>query len=171
MPPKFSRELTRPTSYNAEPPENQPRTSPCEAGCPAGHDIQRTIYLIQNERFDEALENVRAKHPFPGVCGRTCFHPCETPCNRQFYDQGISIRALERAVEAINADKDRWDQLLLENNLVPPQLLETYTLPDYPTASVPTMAQFQDVLQWAVSKDLIRTALDYQDVVDDSYLP
>lgn len=81
------------------------------------------------------------------------------------------LRALERAVEAINTDKDRWDQLLIENNLVPPQLLETYTLPDYPTASVPTLAQFQDVLQWAVSKDLLRTALDYQDVVDDSYLP
>jgi len=97
MPPKFSRELTRPTSYNAEPPQNQSRTSPCEAGCPAGHDIQRTIYLIQNKRFDEALENVRAKHPFPGVCGRTCFHPCETPCNRQYYDQKISVRALERA--------------------------------------------------------------------------
>lgn len=97
MPPKFSRELTRPTSYEAEPPKDQPKTSPCEASCPAGHDIQRTIYLLQNSRFEEALENVRAKHPFPGVCGRACFHPCEAPCNRKFYDQGISVRALERA--------------------------------------------------------------------------
>lgn len=97
MPPKFSRELTRPTSYEAEPPKDQPRTFPCEPSCPAGHDIQRTIHLLQNSRFEEALENVRAKHPFPGVCGRACFHPCEDPCNRKFYDQGISVRALERA--------------------------------------------------------------------------
>lgn len=97
MPPKFSRELARPISFGAEFPEEQPRTSPCEVNCPAGHTIQRTIYLIQNERFEEALENIWAKHPFPGICGRACFHPCESPCNRQFYDEAISVRALERA--------------------------------------------------------------------------
>ncbi len=97
MPPKFSRELTRAVSFEATPPKAQPRTSPCEVNCPAGHAIQRTIYLIQNERFEEALENIWAKHPFPGICGRVCFHPCELPCNRQFYDEAISVRALERA--------------------------------------------------------------------------
>jgi formate dehydrogenase major subunit/formate dehydrogenase beta subunit len=97
MPPKFSRELTSPISFGAEFPEEQPRTSPCEINCPAGHAIQRTIYLIQNERFEEALENIWAKHPFPGICGRACFHPCESPCNRQFYDEAISVRGLERA--------------------------------------------------------------------------
>jgi len=97
MPPKFSKELESPISYDAQTPKEQPRTSPCEANCPAGHAIQRTIFLIQNNRFEEALQNVRAKNPFPGVCGRACFHPCETPCNRHFYDEGISVRALERA--------------------------------------------------------------------------
>jgi NADPH-dependent glutamate synthase beta subunit-like oxidoreductase len=97
MPPKFSKERTLPTSFEGSRPTDQTKTSPCEAACPAGHDIQRTIYLIKNNRFEEALQNVRAKHPFPGICGRACFHPCETPCNRQFYDQRISIRALERA--------------------------------------------------------------------------
>ncbi len=113
MPPKFSKERTHPTSFEMSRPIDQTKTSPCEAACPAGHDIQRTIYLIKNNRFEEALENVRAKHPFPGVCGRACFHPCETPCNRQFYDQGISIRALERAAfdladrKKINSPKGR----------------------------------------------------------------
>ena len=97
MPPKFSKESESPTAYCAEVPKDQPRTSPCEANCPAGHAIQRTIFLIQNNRFEEALQNVRARNPFPGVCGRACFHPCETPCNRHFYDEGISVRALERA--------------------------------------------------------------------------
>ena len=97
MPPKFSNELSRPVSFDAEIPKDQPRTSPCEVNCPAGHAIQRTLYLIQNERFEEALENIWAKHPFPGICGRACFHPCEGPCNRQFYDEAVSVRALERA--------------------------------------------------------------------------
>ncbi|MEJ2723719.1 MAG: FAD-dependent oxidoreductase [Deltaproteobacteria bacterium] len=97
MPPKFSKELEHPVSYIGETPKSQPRTSPCEANCPAGHGIQRTIYLIQNNEFEQALENVRARNPFPGVCGRACFHPCEAPCNRLYYDNGISVRALERA--------------------------------------------------------------------------
>ena len=97
MPPKFSHELKSPICFNAARPTDQPKTSPCEINCPAGHAIQRTIYLIQNERFEEALENIWAKHPFPGLCGRACFHPCELPCNRQFYDEAISVRALERA--------------------------------------------------------------------------
>lgn len=97
MPPKFSRELRKAVSFDIEAPTDQPRTSPCEVNCPVGHAIQRTIYLIQNNHFEEALENIRAKNPFPGVCGRACFHPCELPCNRQFYDEGISVRALERA--------------------------------------------------------------------------
>jgi formate dehydrogenase beta subunit len=97
MPPKFSRELKGGICFWAEHPPDQPKTSPCEVNCPAGHAIQRTIYLIQNERFEEALENIWAKHPFPGLCGRACFHPCELPCNRQFYDEAVSVRALERA--------------------------------------------------------------------------
>jgi hypothetical protein len=43
MPPKFSKELESPVSYDAQTPKDQPRTSPCEANCPAGHAIQRTI--------------------------------------------------------------------------------------------------------------------------------
>jgi heterodisulfide reductase subunit A len=44
------------------------------------------------------LENVRAENPFPGVCGRVCFHPCEERCNRKEFDEGLAINALERAV-------------------------------------------------------------------------
>jgi len=33
MPPKFSKELESPISYDAQPPKEQPRTSPCEANC------------------------------------------------------------------------------------------------------------------------------------------
>ena len=43
-----------------------------------------------------ALEYLRARNPFPGVTGRVCPHPCETGCNRNSYDEGVAIRALER---------------------------------------------------------------------------
>jgi NADPH-dependent glutamate synthase beta subunit-like oxidoreductase len=54
--------------------------------------------LIQRNQFEEAFENIKFENPFPGVCGRICHHPCETHCNRNQYDEGIAIKALERAV-------------------------------------------------------------------------
>lgn len=79
-------------------PVYKERMSPCEADCPAGHTIRKTISLVQDNRFEEALENVESENPFPGVCGRVCFHPCQSRCNRNEYDEGIAINALERAV-------------------------------------------------------------------------
>jgi formate dehydrogenase beta subunit len=97
MPPKFSRELQHPVIF-AGSLDFQPRTSPCEVDCPAGNPIQKISYLIRDHRFEEALEYIRARNPFPGVCGRVCPHPCEGKCNRSHYDEIVSIRALERAI-------------------------------------------------------------------------
>jgi 2-oxoacid:acceptor oxidoreductase gamma subunit (pyruvate/2-ketoisovalerate family) len=81
---------------------------PCEAGtthCIAGEDIRTILSLIQRNQFEEAFENIKFENPFPGVCGRICFHPCETHCNRNQYDEGVAIKALERAVFE-NADRE-----------------------------------------------------------------
>jgi 2-oxoacid:acceptor oxidoreductase gamma subunit (pyruvate/2-ketoisovalerate family) len=77
------------------------KMSPCETGtthCTAGEDIRTILSLIQRNQFEEAFENIKLENPFPGVCGRVCFHPCETHCNRNEYDEAIAIKALERAV-------------------------------------------------------------------------
>ncbi len=97
MPPKFSRALKQHTIHFNK-LVHQTRNSPCEFHCPAGNPIQRITGLVKDGRFDEALGYIRARNPFPGVCGRVCPHPCESKCNRSNYDDGISIRALERAV-------------------------------------------------------------------------
>ena len=69
----------------------------CEIACPAGEAIRWTTYYIDRGRFEDALENIRDENPFPGVCGRVCFHPCEEKCARIPLDQGIATNALERA--------------------------------------------------------------------------
>jgi 2-oxoacid:acceptor oxidoreductase gamma subunit (pyruvate/2-ketoisovalerate family) len=82
-------------------PSFKTKMPPCEAGtthCVAGEDIRTILSLIQRNRFEEAFENIKLENPFPGVCGRICDHPCETHCNRNQYDEGIAIKALERAV-------------------------------------------------------------------------
>ena len=95
MPPKFSRQTDEKVIF----PEwaiSQPRTSPCEAHCPAGNPIQKVSTLIAANRIEEALSYLRARNPFPGITGRVCAHPCEKNCNRDSYDQAVAIRGLER---------------------------------------------------------------------------
>jgi len=81
------------------------------------------------------------------------------------------LAALERAVEDINGDKGQFSDLLAERGLVPEPLIGSYTVPDFPMASVPPQSQWDDVLEWAAEKGYIDNALSYEDSVDDSYLP
>jgi formate dehydrogenase beta subunit len=105
MPPKFSREMVEKVIFPDQ-LEYQPRTSPCEANCPAGNPIQKAHALIKENRTEEALEYLRCRNPFPGITGRVCAHPCEQTCNRKEYDEALSIRALERFA-ADHADMTR----------------------------------------------------------------
>jgi NitT/TauT family transport system substrate-binding protein len=81
------------------------------------------------------------------------------------------LAAIERAVNDINGDKDQFSGLLTERNLVPESLVGSYTVPDFPTASVPPISQWDDVLDWALQKGYVETELAYDESVDDSYLP
>lgn len=103
MPPKYSRELTRPVVLGRNLKE-QFRTSPCEAVCPAGNSIQKMQALEEKGDFTEALRYLRAKNPFPGITGRVCPHFCMNQCNRQKLEGSVNTRSLERAA-ADNAEK------------------------------------------------------------------
>ncbi len=81
------------------------------------------------------------------------------------------LKAIERAVNDINNDKDQWNDLLSEKNLVPPPLIGSYTVPDFPTAGVPTEEQWDDMLQWAQEKGYLSGDVDYASSVNSSYLP
>jgi NADPH-dependent glutamate synthase beta subunit-like oxidoreductase len=79
-------------------PKYEDKTPPCNAACPAGVDIPMFIGLAGDGRYEEAWNVIREENPFPGICGRVCFHPCESHCNRAEYDETIAINALERFV-------------------------------------------------------------------------
>jgi 2-oxoacid:acceptor oxidoreductase delta subunit (pyruvate/2-ketoisovalerate family) len=79
-------------------PEFRFKTPPCSEGCPAGVDVRGFIALAKENRFEEAHALYLEEHPFPAICGRVCFHPCETSCNRKEFDEAVSINALERFV-------------------------------------------------------------------------
>lgn len=81
------------------------------------------------------------------------------------------LNALEKAVDDINSDKEQFSTLLSERQLVPEPLVGTYTIPDFPTSSVPPQSQWDDILEWAVTKGYIEGDLEYDDSIDDQYLP
>ncbi len=71
-------------------------TAPCKAACPANPSVQGCIALIAQEKYKQAFELFRQEHPFPGICGRVCHHPCETACTRSNVDAPVSIMAMHR---------------------------------------------------------------------------
>ena len=85
-------------TWRTQRPFYEDKTSPCNAACPAGNDIVSFILKITQGDFEGAWDLIREENPFPGICGRVCFHPCEQKCNRDSFDEPIAIHALERFV-------------------------------------------------------------------------
>jgi 2-oxoacid:acceptor oxidoreductase delta subunit (pyruvate/2-ketoisovalerate family) len=72
------------------------RIPPCNEACPAGNDVEGFLVLTREGKLREAWELIREENPFPGVCGRVCFHPCESSCNRREFDEPLAIHEIER---------------------------------------------------------------------------
>lgn len=70
--------------------------SACQHACPAGIDVPNYVGFIAQGRFEEAVELIKERNPFPAICGRICHHPCEMKCRRGELDAPVSIRALKR---------------------------------------------------------------------------
>ena len=69
---------------------------PCNAGCPAGENIQAWLAEATAGRHEAAWRVLTRDNPFPAVHGRVCYHPCEDVCNRGQLDSTVSIHAVER---------------------------------------------------------------------------
>jgi NADPH-dependent glutamate synthase beta subunit-like oxidoreductase/Pyruvate/2-oxoacid:ferredoxin oxidoreductase delta subunit len=80
---------------------------PCRAACPARVNVQGYVSLLQRGKFKEAVELIREDMPFPAICGRVCFSPCEDACARTNVDQAVAIRALKRLVADIEREQGR----------------------------------------------------------------
>ncbi|MFC1857054.1 FAD-dependent oxidoreductase [Thermodesulfobacteriota bacterium] len=79
-------------------PRYEDKTAPCSSACPVGEDIAQVEMLVTQQRYMEAAKTILEENPFPAICGRVCYHPCEDVCNRAEFDQSIAIHNLERVV-------------------------------------------------------------------------
>jgi len=87
--------------------KNKRRLPPCRAACPADVNVQGYIALLQQGRFKEAVELIRKSMPFPAICGRVCFSPCQDACSRKNIDQPVGIRYLKRLAADIEREQGR----------------------------------------------------------------
>jgi NitT/TauT family transport system substrate-binding protein len=81
------------------------------------------------------------------------------------------LAAIEDATKLVNADPAKYKNLLSEQNLVPAPLLESYQAPVFPTAGVPTEAEWQDALNWLKEKGMLDVDVSYADSVNATLLP
>jgi len=73
-------------------------TAPCQIACPSNIHVQGYIALVAQKKYKEAYDLIRRNNPFPSVCGRVCFHPCEADCRRGEYDQPLAIASIKRFI-------------------------------------------------------------------------
>jgi len=81
------------------------------------------------------------------------------------------LAAIEEATALLNADPSKYKNVLNEQNLVPPPLLETYQTPPFPSAGVPTEAEWNDALNWLKEKGILTVDVSYADSVNPAFLP
>lgn len=81
------------------------------------------------------------------------------------------LAAIEESVSMLNAEPVKYKNLLSEQNLVPPPLLETYQTPPFPAAGVPTLEEWNDALDWLKEKGILTADVSYADSVNASLLP
>ena len=81
------------------------------------------------------------------------------------------LSALEEATRRINANPDQYSELLIEKKLVPPPLMGSFGVPQYPAAGVPSQEQWDDALAWTIENGLNDVQVSYHESVTDAYLP
>ena len=69
---------------------------PCIEACPIRQEAAGYVALIRERKFHEAAQLIHKRNPLATVCGRVCYHPCESECNRGHVDKPLSIQQLKR---------------------------------------------------------------------------
>jgi len=69
---------------------------PCIEACPIRQEAAGYVALIRRKKFKEAARLIRLRNPLANVCGRVCYHPCESECNRGLVEQPLALQHLKR---------------------------------------------------------------------------
>jgi len=74
-----------------------------------------------------------------------------------------------RAVDELNKNPETYQDVLIQQKVVPESIQGTYQLPPFPKNEITTEAEWNDAVQWMVEKGLIKAPVAYRDAVDGNY--
>jgi NitT/TauT family transport system substrate-binding protein len=80
------------------------------------------------------------------------------------------LAAYDQAINDIRTKPDQFRNLLIEKSRVPDALKDKYQFPPFPGPSIPTQAQWDDVVKWAMDKKLITAPVTFDSSVDGSFV-
>jgi NitT/TauT family transport system substrate-binding protein len=81
------------------------------------------------------------------------------------------IKAWNQAAHDINSDPESLRSLLLQKIRVPENIQQTYRIPPFPLREVPGSESWADVMNWMVTKGLLKAPIPYKDSITADYLP
>jgi NitT/TauT family transport system substrate-binding protein len=81
------------------------------------------------------------------------------------------LKAWNQAAQDINADPESYRGLLLQKIRVPKNIQQTYRIPPFPLGEIPGAESWADVMDWMVSKGLLKAPIAYKDSITADYLP
>ncbi len=80
------------------------------------------------------------------------------------------LAAYDQAINDIRAKPDQFRNILIQQSRVPDALKDKYQFPPFPDPSIPTPAQWDDVVKWAMDKKLIAAPVTYDSSVDSGFV-
>ncbi len=81
------------------------------------------------------------------------------------------LAAWEKSIKEINANPEKYQDVLNDKANVPQAVRGKYKMPPFPESSVPSQGDIADVVKWLRDKGLVSRDIPYSDMVDASYLP
>ena len=80
------------------------------------------------------------------------------------------LAAYDLAVQDIRMRPDQFRNILIDKGRIPDPLKDKYQFPPLPDPSIPTKAQWDDVVKWALERKLIAAPVTYESSVDSGFV-
>lgn len=77
----------------------------------------------------------------------------------------IFLEGWNRAAEEINKNPEAYRNTLMAKVRIPPDVRQTFPIPTFPVAEIPSRSQWEDVIAWMLGKKLLLTPLSYEENV------
>ncbi|MBI4201338.1 MAG: ABC transporter substrate-binding protein, partial [Chloroflexi bacterium] len=80
------------------------------------------------------------------------------------------VRAHDKAVEEVNRKRNAYRALLADKARLPDSVKETFPVPSFPSAHVPSEEDVRKAMEWMVENKLVPRSIAYKDLVDSGFV-